>query len=196
MAMEGNRLALCLGDVSGKGLPAALLMANLQATIRAQTRLNLAPKVCLQYTNMHLYQSTDRSKFATLFYGILDHQTGRLVFANAGHNRPFYFTGDERPRMIESAGLALSIVEDVAYPEGTLTFEPGDLLLLYSDGITEAMNAQNEEYGEQRLTETAGKYRDLSAHLLLNKIIESVRQFAGKAPQADDMTMIVLKRVN
>ncbi|RPH90935.1 MAG: serine/threonine-protein phosphatase, partial [Calditrichaeota bacterium] len=159
-------------------------------------RLNLAPKVCLQHANAHLYQSTDRSKFATLFYGILDHPAHRLVFANAGHNRPFFFTDDEQPRMIESAGLALSIVEDVAYPEGTLTFEPGDLLLLYSDGITEAMNEQYDEFGEQQLMDMVGKHRDLSANLLLDKIIESVRQFAGKAPQADDMTMIVLKRVN
>jgi sigma-B regulation protein RsbU (phosphoserine phosphatase) len=192
--IEDNRLSLCLGDVSGKGIAAAMLMANLQATIRSQTRVNPEPKDCLQHSNKHLFQSTDRQKFATLFYGILDIQTHQLVYANAGHNRPYFFSGNDQPVCLETAGLALSIMYNVFYAEDTISFKPGDFLLIYSDGITEAMNAENEEFGEERLIALMIKNRNQSANQLIKNVIASVQQFTGGKPQTDDMTLIVIRR--
>jgi len=193
--LDDCRLAFCLGDVSGKGLPAALLMANLQATIRAQTSLNPAPYLCLQNSNIFLYQCTTSQKFATLFYGILDINTHQFSFANAGHNRPYFFKGEEQPKCLETAGLALSFLEKVSYKEDIITFKPGYLLVIYSDGITEAMNMDNEEFGEERLTSLVKENSGQSANQLLNTIIESVQKFAGNKPQIDDMTVVIIKRV-
>lgn len=149
--VEENKMAVCLGDVSGKGLPAALLMANLQATIRGQTLLNPPPKDCLKRSNKLLYQSTDRQKFATLFYSILDSENHQLCYSNAGHNRPFLFSQNQEPQSLEMAGIVLSFLEDYDFNEGKVDLNPNDLLLIYSDGITEAMDANGEEFGEARL---------------------------------------------
>jgi len=125
--IDDQKFAVCLGDVSGKGIAAAMLMANLQAIIRGQTLLNLSPKECLRHSNKLLYRSTDRLKFATLFYGILDDQQHELCFANAGHNRPILFKTGKLPAAIETSGIALSFLENVSYGETIVSFNPGDV---------------------------------------------------------------------
>ena len=194
--IDDNRLAFCLGDVSGKGLPAALLMANLQATIRAQTLLNLSPKDCLCHSNKLLYQSTDRQKFATLFYGILDTVNHQLYYSNAGHNRPLLFSESQAPVSLEKAGIVLSFLENYTFEEEKINLEPNDVLLIYSDGITEAMNLKNEEFGDERLISLADEYKENSAQGLIDRVVDTIRQYAGSCPQRDDMTLVVIKRTD
>ena len=192
--LEENKIAVCLGDISGKGLPAALLMANLQAIIRAQALLNLHPKDCLQQSNKLLYQSTDPQKFATLFYGILDTQKNQFSYSNAGHNRPVFLRKGKEPVFLEKAGIALSFIENFSYEEDIITFIPDDTLVIYSDGITEAMNGSEEEFGEKRLVSIAENHIESSAEELMEKIITSVKQHAGNQPQSDDITLVIIKR--
>lgn len=192
--IDKNRLAVCVGDISGKGLPAALLMANLQATIRGQTLLNPRPKDCLQRSNKLLYQSTDPKKFATLFYGILDTEKNQFFYSNAGQNKPILFSENKRSKSLETAGIALSFMENFSYEEGSIVFNPGDVLLIYTDGITEAMNASDEEFGEKKLTELVKTDIDLSANELTKKIVASVKQHAGDRDQSDDFTLVIIKR--
>ncbi len=192
--LEGNKIAVCVGDISGKGLPAALLMANLQAIIRAQTLLNLHPKDCLQQSNKLLYRSTDPQKFATLFYGILDTQKNQFSYSNAGHNRPILSHKSKDPVFLENAGIALSFIENFSYDEDMVTFSPDDILLIYSDGITEAMNTSEEGFGEKRLVSLVKNYMKNSAEELIEKIIAAVKQHADSQPQSDDITLVVIKR--
>ncbi|MBL7075531.1 SpoIIE family protein phosphatase [candidate division KSB1 bacterium] len=192
--VDENRLAFCLGDVSGKGLPAALLMANLQATIRGQTIIKPSPKDCLRHSNKLLYQSTESQKFVTLFYGILDSQKHQLRYSNAGHNSPLLFSEGEEPVPLETGGVVLSFMENFSYDEGVVSFNPGDLLLIYSDGITEAMDAGDEEFGEERLAALVKENMGESASGLIEKVITAVKRHAGDSSQMDDMTLVVIQR--
>ncbi len=194
--VDENKLAISLGDVSGKGLPAALLMANLQATIRGQTILKPPPKDCLSRSNKLLHLSTDPQNFATLFYGILDIQKHQLCYSNAGHNRPLFFRKRKKPESLETAGIALSFKENVSFPEDFISFNPNDLLLIYSDGINEAMDTNDEEFGEARLADLVENNLTDTANELINKILAAVKQHSGDSPQMDDMTIVVIKRKN
>ncbi len=195
ISIDENRLAICLGDVSGKGLPAAMLMANLQATIRGQVLVDPTPKTCLQRSNKLLYLSTEPQKFATLFYSVLDFKNHQLCFANAGHNRPLLLRKGKKPTRLETAGLALSIVKNTAFEEDCLSLKPGDLLFIYSDGITEAMNKCGEEYGEDKTADFLYQHQQLEASDLVEKIVSAVERFAGDYSQKDDMTLVIIKRV-
>ena len=146
--LNDHSLALCLGDVSGKGMPAALLMANLQATLRGQVMVDPSPATCLNHSNALLFRSTDADKFATLFYGVLDRAAHRLAFANAGHNYPLFLKPGGEPTRLDLGGLVLGCLEEFSYAEGVVEFAPGDTLLIYSDGITESFDANDEEFGE------------------------------------------------
>ncbi len=192
--VDDHRMALCLGDVSGKGLPAALLMANLQATLRGQTLTLDSAQGCIQRCNKLLYRSTSSEKFVTLFYGILDRDRHVLSFTNAGHENPFLFSGGGAARLAEG-GVVLSILEEFPYAEASVPFRPGDLLVIYSDGITEAVNPAQELFGEARLAAVLEEHRHASAQELIDRIIGAVRAYAGPASQADDMTLVVVKRL-
>ncbi len=194
ISMDHNRLAITLGDVSGKGLPAALLMSNLQATIRSMTFLGSSPKECLTRSNKLMFLSTDPHKFATLFYGIVDTLNHRLSFSSAGHDLPFFLSGDKPPLRLEAGGLPLSCLEDSEYHEDSIDFEPGGLLVIYSDGITEARSEEEEEFGEERLSALLGESVDLHPRDLIDRIAEAVKRFAGGRPQMDDMTLVAIKR--
>jgi sigma-B regulation protein RsbU (phosphoserine phosphatase) len=192
--MEGNELAVCLGDISGKGLPAALLMANLQATIRGQSFLGPTPCECIKRSNKLLFRSTDPGKFATLFYGILDFAKHELFYCNAGHDRPFLFAENKDPVRLDVGGIVLSCMEEFSYEEAIVPFNPGDFLVVFSDGITEARNEVGEEYGEERLAALLKSSLDEPATAVIDRIIATVREHAGDCPQTDDMTLVVIKR--
>ncbi len=193
---DENRLIVCLGDVSGKGLPAALLMANLQATIRGQSLVNCSPKLCLDRSNRLLYHSTASNKFATFFYGILDFKKHQFCSANAGHDRPILFSKNKKPKILQDAGIALSFLEKYSYSETSISFTDNDILLIYSDGITEAMDAAENEFGEQNVFQTVSENMHLSAAELIDKIMLNVKKHAASRPQMDDMTMVVIKRLS
>jgi sigma-B regulation protein RsbU (phosphoserine phosphatase) len=191
---DDRRVAICLGDVTGKGLPASLLMANLQATLRGQSFLCTSPKECLSRSNKLLYHSTSSEKFATLFYAYLDTKDHILSYSNAGHDFPFLFSDGETPSRLKSGGLMLGAFEDFAFEEGTIPVKSGDLLVISSDGISEAMNSNLEQFGEERLQAVIRENRSASPSTIIEKIIAAVRTHAGDQPQSDDMTLIVLKR--
>lgn len=192
--IDTNRLAFALGDVSGKGLPASLLMANLQATLRGQIISTVPVKECIRRANRLLFQSTSADKFVTLFFGVLDLEKHLLCFSNAGHNNPLLFSSVGAPRFLATGGTVLGIMENFPYEEEVIPFQAGDLLVVYSDGITEAVDSREEQFGEERLTNLIMEHHTASASALIEKIIGAVRSYAGNTPQADDMTMVVVKR--
>lgn len=195
VSITEDRLAVCLGDVCGKGLPAALLMANLQATIRSQAITDPPPQLCMERSNKLLFESTDRQKFATMCYGVIDANAHQFSYANAGHNRPILLRGGKDLSYLELAGLGLSLMSQSKYKEETVALEKGDLVVLYSDGITEAMSEENEEYSDPRLEKLVQKLHNESAQKMVDEIVNDVRVHAGKAPQSDDITILVVKRI-
>lgn len=192
---RGNgHVALCLGDVSGKGMPAALLMAHLQAAIRGQTLMKASPAECLARSNILLYESTDSDRFATCFYGVLDTTKHCLRYSNAGHDRPILFSASGESETLDSSGLVLGILPDSDYVESSISIEPGDFLLVYSDGIIDAADSEEHEFGLARLTELVRETHDATAKDLLNRILQAVNSHAAGAPQTDDMTLVVIRR--
>jgi len=192
--VDDTRMAFCVADISGKGIPAALLMSNLQATIRTETMLVPRPCECLNRSNRLLYRNTEANKFATLFYGILDSKEHSVVYANAGHNRPFIIRNTGEHLELSTAGIVLSMLEQFDYPEDTCSLEPGELLVIYSDGVTEAINEEQEEYGEERLRNLVADLRWKKADDIVDEVIKEIGLFAGEQEQFDDITLMVIKR--
>jgi sigma-B regulation protein RsbU (phosphoserine phosphatase) len=190
-----NRIAFCLGDVSGKGIPAAMLMANLQATLRGQTISSNSPRECIQRSNYLLYNSTESSKYATLFYGILNTQDHQFTFSNAGHNHPFFLSKDRTFTRLTAEGIPLGFLEAFEYDEQTISLKIGDTIVIFSDGITEAMNIKEEEFGEKRLSQVLQKNYELSPQELINVIIDAIHKHTKEASQTDDITLLVIKRI-
>ena len=192
--IDENRLAFCVGDVSGKGIPAALLMSNLQATIRGQTILNVSTKDCLSLSNAVMFQNTDPEKFASLFYGILDARSHNLCFSNAGHNYPLLFPNEKELIKLETGGIVLGCLESFSFSEEKIQIGPGSVLILYSDGITEAINAKGEEFGESKLVDIITQNWNDNSTELIEKVITAVQSHAGDLPQMDDITIVIIKR--
>ncbi len=190
-----NDLVLCLGDVSGKGLPAALLMANLQATLRGQAMLTPVPRECLLRANRLLFNSTSPEKFATLFYAVLDPETGSFRYSNAGHERPVLLKKNQEVRLLGTGGLPLGMLEEWAYEDECEHLHPGDVLVVYSDGIGETVDASGEQFGAERALEVIRSGADLSAGALVETILSAVRKHAASPTQSDDMTLLVVKRL-
>ncbi|MBD3276268.1 MAG: SpoIIE family protein phosphatase, partial [Candidatus Marinimicrobia bacterium] len=177
------------------GMPAALLMSNLQATLRGQTRFSTSSSQCLKRSNKLLYESTDVQKFATLFYGMLNYEKHEFTYSKAGHDPAFFYQKDQGMRRLETGGTILGFREDSEFEEETLQIEIGDLLVVYSDGITEAMNNErDEEFGEERLEEVIMANLELPSRQLIEQIFKDVRAFTKDTPQSDDMTLLVIQR--
>jgi sigma-B regulation protein RsbU (phosphoserine phosphatase) len=193
--IDDHRLAIGLGDVSGKGLASALVMANLQATIRGLALFNDDPKECLEKANKLLYRSTDARTFVSLFYAVLDSERNTLRYANAGQDIPVLLSPDGRTELLRTRGIALGMREMATYEEEEIVIAPGDSLLIYSDGITEAMDANLEEFGAERLETIFQNSIVDSAASLMEKIFSAVSSHVGDAPQSDDMTVVVLRRI-
>jgi serine phosphatase RsbU (regulator of sigma subunit) len=194
MEIDGHHLGLCLGDVSGKGMPAALLMANLQATLRSHVLQDLGPCECLKRSNDLIFRSTDADRFASLFYGILNTVDHTLTYCNGGHNYPFLIAGVGEPARLKVGGTVLGTFEQSSYTEDVISLNLGDVLLIYSDGVTEAVSVDDEEFGEARLSRVVSEHRDDPAERLIIRIIEAVQVHAGQTPQEDDITLVVVKR--
>ncbi|MDP9361451.1 MAG: PP2C family protein-serine/threonine phosphatase [Acidobacteriota bacterium] len=191
--MPDGRSAICLGDVSGKGLPASLLMANVQATIRLLASLGISAAETMARANSLLCRSTPPEKFVTFFFSILDPVRHTMAFCNAGHNPPLLFSASGHSDL-RTSGLVLGMIDGHPYKEGSVTLAPGDVVVIYSDGVTEAVNSMDEEFGEERLIEIARLHRHESAASMLSSIIAAVLQHCGTQPQYDDMTLVIVKR--
>jgi len=192
--MDDYRLAIALGDVSGKGLAASLVMANLQATVRGQALFVTDPRECLERANKLLFRSTDSRTFVSLFYGILDLRTHTLCYANAGQDMPILFPAGARPIPLKTRGIALGMKEDVSYEKEEIPINPGDQLLVYSDGVSEAMNERMEEFGEEGLSQIVQSTSDASAAESIEEIIAAVNSHIGNATRGDDMTLVLVRR--
>jgi sigma-B regulation protein RsbU (phosphoserine phosphatase) len=190
-----GRVALALGDVSGKGMPASLMMMALHARVQVlaedpgnmaafMTRLNKA--TCAQCPS---------NRFITFFFCVLDTATGELTFANAGHNPPILMRASGEAQMLEGGGPVLGILPIAPYAEQRAHLDHGDMLVLYSDGVTEANNAAYEEYGEARFIEVLKRHREAPATAIVDAVTRDLDEFAAGAPQADDITLVVAKRV-
>jgi sigma-B regulation protein RsbU (phosphoserine phosphatase) len=195
ISMDDSRIAICLGDVTGKGLPASLLMANVQATLRSQSFIHTSPKNCIERSNAFLYQSTSAEKFVTLFYGILDFANHTFSFSNAGHDHPFLFQPDQQPIRLKTGGIMLGMMETFPFQEETLLLGSNAVLVMYSDGIAEAMNPNQEQFGEQQIAEVLQTHRHLPAAEIVDVLMRAAKAHAGTAPQSDDMTIVVVKRL-
>jgi serine phosphatase RsbU (regulator of sigma subunit) len=192
--IDEKKFAFCLGDVSGKGMSAAMLMSNLQATLRANILSGGNSTETITRSNNVLYQNTDSTKFVTLFLGIVNIESNEIKYCNAGHNNPFHIDKSNQFKELDVGGLILGFQTDSSYLEGSIPFQPKDTLVLFSDGITEAMNTNNEEFGEERLTELIEKHKSEDAYIMIDKIMDSVNEFSDGVAQSDDMTLMIIKR--
>jgi phosphoserine phosphatase RsbU/P len=189
-----TKIGFCLGDVTGKGLPAALLMANLQATLRGQTLYSVSCCESIQRANRLLYLSTDPTKFATLFFGIIETKNHNLTYCNAGHDYPFLITEDKRIIRLNTGGMLLGCLPEFPYQEEIIKVNKGSTLVLYSDGITEAMNEADEEFGEIRFQRILLDNLGNTSEKIIENILTAVRKHSGKRAQSDDITLMVIKR--
>ncbi len=187
-----QRLGLALGDIAGKGMPAALLMANLQANLRSQCATALdEPRVFLRSVNQLFYENTADSSYATLFFAEYDDQTLRLRYANCGHVPALLFRCDGGVERLESTGTILGMFREWDCSISESQLHPGDALLLYTDGATESADSAGVEFGEQRLAEVFCRHCDRPAPDLVDTILEELKEFSPE--QQDDITLIVAK---
>ena len=191
-AIDANRAALSIADVAGKGVPAALLVSTVASTMRAFADGQHAPRALVEQLNLAVARSSAAGKFVTFFYAELDHARGALRYVNAGHNYPRLRRASGELLLLETGGMPLGLFPGAPYEEAEVPFASGDALLLFSDGIPEAVDAFHQEYGEDRLDELwRGHDKDTGA-ALLDRVYDDVLRFRGAAAQSDDMTMLVV----
>lgn len=189
--LNNEKLGLCIADVAGKGISAALLMANVQASVRAFATEDLSPsRVCSQLNSV-LCANTAADKFVTLFYGVLDASERTLTYTNAGHPRPMLVAADGSVRRLNSNAALLGVIPDWPYAESKLKLNRGDLLLLFTDGIVEAMSSDGQEFGEDRLIQIAHSSVALKPDHLQREILKQVKQFCHDH-LSDDATLVVV----
>ena len=184
-------LGMCIADVAGKGMPAALLMSNLQAAVRGLSSLSVAPHLLCNRLNSIVYQNTDSDRFITFFYAQLEGPTRRLAYVNAGHNAPFVVRSDGSHERLREGGPVLGVFASRDYELGSVQLSLGDRVILFTDGVTEACSPEGEEFGEGRLLRLLRDHRALSAGELQAKILAVVAEFSGGRWQ-DDATLLVL----
>lgn len=185
--------AFCVADAAGKGLPAALLMSNLQAVLKSLMRDGLPPSDVCSRVNRFLFDIMPENKFVSFLYGVLDSKAHRLTYCNAGHNPPLLVRGDGSVDKLHSSGAVLGQFLSWPYGQNDLYFERGDTLLLFTDGVVEACNAQEEPFGEERLVQLTRQLKNESAQTIQNALLQAVSHHCG-GPLQDDATLIVLQR--
>jgi phosphoserine phosphatase RsbU/P len=188
-----DQIGIVIADVSGKGVPAALLMAFLRASLRAAIHIGYAPHISMAKVNYLLWESIERNQFVTAFYGVLDTSNKTLAYTNAGHNPPLLMDADGTARFIERGGIPLGMFRDTRYYEYYQAIESGQTLVLYTDGVTEAMNEKGEEYGRARLEKTVRAGRHLTANDLITFIQKDVLEWTDGRGAGDDMTFFIIK---
>jgi serine phosphatase RsbU (regulator of sigma subunit) len=190
---EGKFLVV-IGDVAGKGLAAALMMMNLQARVQALADSAASTAALVMRLNRGLAATCPDNRFVTFFMGALDLAAGELRYANAGHNPPLLVRRNGAVEMLGEGGPVLGIFPEISYEEARCALEPGDLLLLYSDGVTEALNPAEEEFGEERLVELVSGLGDVPAAAVVEAIRSAVENWAAGHPAADDVTVVAVRR--
>ncbi len=193
LALGNERLGLVIGDIAGKGIAAALLMANLQANLRSQFAIaREQPQLFLQSVNRLFYENTTDSSYATVFFADYDDRAQRLRYANCGHLAAILLRRNGTVELLHSTGTVLGMFEEWDSPIGECQLAAGDLLALYTDGVTESINETEEEFGEERLIDVLRQNAELPAQQLLNAVVERIQRFSA-TEQHDDITLIIAK---
>ncbi|HXP84457.1 MAG TPA: SpoIIE family protein phosphatase [Bryobacteraceae bacterium] len=189
-----GKVGVLVGDVAGKGMPAALLMSSLQARVHVvfEDSSSIAQK--MSRLNKAIASNCPDNRFITFFLGVIDPQTGQVVYSNAGHNPPLVVRAKGGFETLTGGGIILGILPAATYEEFTAQLDPGDILVLFSDGVTEAANPQDQEFGEERLADLVAGMRDRPAREIVEKINDAVMAFTEGAPPADDITVLVVRR--
>jgi len=191
-----GRVILAVGDVAGKGMGPALLMANLQASLRTTQEMQVSLAESAEKINALIYDNTPSELFITFFMISIDAATGRTSYINAGHNPPLLVRGNGRIERLSQGGLLLGVLRNAKYTEGLTDFKIGDTLLMYTDGLSEAMNADEEEFGEDRIISIVSENAEMNLEELLRKIERSVEEFHGSSQYSDDFTLLAVKRTS
>ena len=192
--VKENELFFAIADVSGKGVPASLFMAILKFLLKTEAMRGIDPEKILTQVNNTLYPDNESCMFATIFCGILNVNTGEIVFANAGHNPPLLWRKNGNPEFINPhKGFVLGVMEGIDLKKERLKLNPEDILILYTDGVTEAMNYKNEMFSKERLKNVVASSKTRDVKELTNIIRESIKDFVKGTPQSDDITILVIK---
>lgn len=192
--LDEDHLCLVIADVSGKGVPASLFMAVTKTLIKATARMDLSPAEILCRVNDQIARDNDQSMFVTVFCAVLDLRSGELTYTNAGHNPPVLIPPQGEPRYFpKTRQLVIGAMEDFPYQAQSMWMARGDRLLLYTDGVTEAMNLQDELYAEERLLAVSSELQHEPIVGIVKGTVSSIKAFAGKAPQSDDITIMIIE---
>lgn len=196
VSISENRYGIAIADVSGKGAGAALLMANLQASLHALASVDVTIPDMVARINNLIHQNTALDKFITFFYGELNTRDKTFTFCNAGHNPPYRISESGKVDELMTGGIILGMMPNMSFETETIILEPGDRVVMFTDGITEAMDPAEEEFGEERVQELVSSQPDVSAQSILESIVAEVETFSSGAPQADDITMVIVKALS
>jgi len=196
LKIDDRRTLIAVGDVSGKGTGAALIMANLQASLKAFAGLDLRLADIIARINDLIFANTDAGQFVTFFAGIYDSGTRSLTYVNAGHDPPFLVRKGQKPEKLVIGGMLIGVFEGQKYREGTVSLNAGDILVIYTDGISEAMNESDEEYGQKRIVDSVTQNLNLTAVEISDSLIEDVKKYHKGESTDDDMTLLVAKVEN
>ena len=192
--LSGETWGLAIADVSGKGVPAAIFMALSRTLIRATASGPISPALGLRHANDLILADSRSCMFVTLFYAVLNGAEKTLRYVNAGHNPPLLLKpGEADVVLLRAEGIALGVLENIQLKEAEIRLDPGDVIALYTDGVTEAINARGEQFGQERLARTVAENRGLAAGEILARVKAAVTAFAGDQPQFDDITLMILK---
>ena len=193
--IDDDHIGFTIADVSGKGVPAAIFMAVARTLLRATGIRGVSPAECLTYSNTLLSQEAVNYMFVTVFYGIYNIRTGEVTYTNAGHNPPYLIKADGSVEALPlSKNIVAGAIEDYQYTEETIQLEKGDTLLLFTDGVNEAMDTNFKEFGDERFEATLKKCAGMDCQQIINTVKADVAAFVGEAEQSDDITLFALKR--
>jgi sigma-B regulation protein RsbU (phosphoserine phosphatase) len=189
-----HQLAVVIADVSGKGVPAALFMVIAKTLIKNNAQIGKSPKEVFETVNDLLCENNEAQMFVTAFMGVWDMKSGTFTYVNAGHNPPLIKrAGSDYEWLSAKPGFVLAGMEGMAYKQEVITLNEGDMLCLYTDGVTEAVNPQNELFTDPRLLESANRHKDVDMNEFIAHIKAEIDIFADGAEQSDDITMLILK---
>ncbi len=189
-----DRLGMVVGDVSGKGLAAALIMVTFRAYLHATLINELAMRVVMARVNKLVHETTDGDRFITTFYGLIDSENKRMLYINAGHNPPLLLHADGTSELLTHSGLPLGVFEDSRYSESVVDFTPGDILVLYTDGVTEAWNAEDEAFGLERLERVVRAAQGERAYTIVRAVTDAVNVYSAEVGGPDDdLTISIIK---
>ncbi len=191
--LDSDHVGLVIGDVSGKGVPAAIFMAVSRTSMRATALKSIPPDECLSYVNDLLCQDSVASMFVTMFYGVLDFKTGEMMYANGGHSLPYVVSRNGDLCVLESTGMVLGLMTGRKYTCNKLNLAPGDTFFCYTDGVTEATNPEELQYSEERLARFLCEHCSLDTTSLVRACFSDVHKFANGAEQSDDITVLAVR---